>query len=138
HAVGLDGARDVGAIVHQEERAGRVRERADRLRRGEELACDRGLQPQLEEPRAAREEDGRQGGRMTSRIERIDDGIEGRESEHDQRAGGRRTAIPSSVIFFRSVFRLMPSMSAALTWLPPTRSRTISMSGRSTALMSVA
>src|SRR5947207_1147015 len=44
--------------------------------------------------------------------------------------------MPSSVIFLRSVLRLMPSISAAFTWLPPARSSTTSMSGRSTALIS--
>ena len=138
HAVGLDGMGDVGPIVHQEERAGGVRERTDRLRRREELPADRRLQAELEEPRAAGEQRGRERRGWTPGVERIDDRVEGGEPEHDQRTGGRRTAMPSSVIFFRSVFRLMPSMSAAFTWLPPTRSSTISMSGRSTALMSVA
>src|SRR5439155_1077824 len=48
------------------------------------------------------------------------------------------TSIPSSVIFLRRVLRLMPSMSAAFTWLPPARSSTTSMRGRSTALISMA
>ena len=113
-------------------------ERTDALRRGEEVAAAGRLQAELEQAGAARQQQGRERGGCTLAVERIDDRVEGREPVHDQRASGRRMAMPSSVIFLRSVFRLMPSMSAAFTWLPPTRSSTISMSGRSTALMSFA
>src|SRR5262249_9089462 len=49
-----------------------------------------------------------------------------------RRPDGNHILILSDCIFFRSVLRLMPSISAATDWLPAARSRTISSIGRST------
>ena len=43
----------------------------------------------------------------------------------------RVTRISRSVIFFRSVFRLIPKRSAHFAWFPPVASRLISISGPS-------
>src|SRR5882672_674170 len=51
----------------------------------------------------------------------------------DQRPpDGNHILILSDCIFFRSVLRLMPSISAATDWLPAARSSTSSSIGRST------
>ena len=50
-----------------------------------------------------------------------------------QREGARKTSMPNSRIFLRKVLRLMPSKSAARTWLPRVASRLSSISGRSTS-----
>ncbi len=42
------------------------------------------------------------------------------------------SSMPSSVIFLRRVFRLIPSMAAARIWLPSVRLSTVSSRGRST------
>jgi hypothetical protein len=54
-AIGVDGRRDVGPVVHDEERAGGARRRADRESRVVERARRRTLEPQLEQPRATGE-----------------------------------------------------------------------------------
>src|SRR5262249_13857260 len=136
----LRGACDVGPVVDEEECVHGTRETAEGACRFEQLAAARDLQPELEHPGTSGEQRRRKIGRGPARVEGIDGGVQRPEDEARPPSGPpttRRIGMPSSVIFFRRVLRLMPSMSAAFTWLPPARSRTTSISGRSTALMRV-
>src|SRR5215470_20459818 len=54
-----------------------------------------------------------------------------------RRPDGNHILIFSDCIFFRSVLRLMPSISAATDWFPAARSSTISSMGRSTFFMTM-
>src|SRR5206468_4915954 len=89
YAVGLGGARDVGTVVHQEESAGRARERTDRQRRGEELARARPRPAELQDARPAPEQRGGERRRIAARVERVDDRVERRETH---RRSARRGA----------------------------------------------
>src|SRR5262249_39207721 len=106
---------------------------------GMKLARRETLGAELQQPRAAGEVRLGQGERLPARVERIDDRVERRQREpaHIGPPGALRIAMPRSVIFFRSVFRLIPRTSAAFTWLPPTRSSTSAISGRSIAASTV-
>src|SRR5262249_39017039 len=127
-----------GRMVAEEERARRMRERADPLCRREKIAAEGRLQAELEQTGPARQQQGGERGGCTLALQGVDDRVEGWGPVHGQRAGGRRVGRPRPGVFFRSGVPVMPRPSAALSWLPPHRPSTISMSGRSTALISFA
>src|SRR5262249_58402347 len=92
--------------------------RSEEACRGEQRAAAGVLQAKLEEAGAAGQQGHRQVFSVPVGVERIDDGIERRKREAGHPSEPpmlRRMATPSSVIFLRSVLRLIPSMSAAFT-----------------------
>ena len=110
HSVGLGGERDVDAVVDDQVRTGGGRQLAQAARDRDQLAARALLQAQLEQAGAAGEHRARQLDRVTAGVERIDDEVDARREDHLLPRG---TAMPSEVIFFRRVLRLMPRRSAA-------------------------
>ena len=134
-AVGAGGERQIEAVVHEEERAGARRERADLRGPGEQLAVERVLGAQLHDRGAggaggARLRDGgvRPARRGVGEHVQTRQALRGRAPRQCRPGRG----MPSSTIFLRSVLRLMPRMAAARIWLPSVRASTASSSGFST------
>ena len=119
-AIGFRGQREIEAIVHDEERAGVAGDRPNRAAPGQRLPIDRALGAQLHHRGASRT--GRTG--LLHRVAlpaRIVVGQDVKAGEPLARALSRLrrherpgTEMSRSVIFLRSVLRLIPSRAAAL------------------------
>ncbi len=87
--------RDIHAVIHDEDRAARAASRRNRARREQKLAPRRLLQPQLQDPRARREQHFRELDRIVA-ARRIDHRVELRrfiESRYFMRRGYLVSAI---------------------------------------------